>query len=185
MNDSLSLAVSDCVSWSCVRVSIDVSVSRLILRLRDGGGEGYSARSSSLLFWLDDDVFSEDNSSSDELKSACLAVYSFVSMASSRFDLKVTFFGWGKNTLRFESRGLALTDACLGNGEFFRIDLIPKGSVNVYGSCCFGGTGLGDSVLDTGDGRIDKSHWFVSVLLVVGVYVACAVFGAIPRDKEP
>ena len=42
--------ISDCVSWSCAGVSIGVMVSRLILRLRDGGGEGYSARSSSLLF---------------------------------------------------------------------------------------------------------------------------------------
>lgn len=70
-----------------------VNVSRRILRLRDGGGDEYSVSSSSLFVWLDDGVSSEKESSSDELRSAFRATYSFVSIASSKFDLNVTFFG--------------------------------------------------------------------------------------------
>lgn len=91
--------------------------------------------------------------------------------------------------MRRPSLGLALTEACLGGrGEFFSIDLTPNGSVTMYG-CCNVCTreicGLGDSVRDTGDGLIDRSQVFTSVLAVVGVYVACVEIGPRPLVNDP
>lgn len=46
------------------------------------------------------------------------------------------------------------------------------------------GAGLGDSVLDTGDGLNDRSHVLTKVLVVVGVNVACVPgFGTNPLVK--
>lgn len=48
------------------------------------------------------------------------------------------------------------------------------------------GGGLGDSVLETGEGLIDRSHVLAKVLVVVGVNVACASnCGAKPLVKAP
>ena len=38
-------------------------------------------------------MFSDEGSSSEELKSACFAMYSFVSMASSKFALRPKITG--------------------------------------------------------------------------------------------
>lgn len=48
--------------------------------------------------------------------------------------MKTTRFGWGKKIFLFGSLGLAVTELCFGGrGEFFRMDLIPKGKDKVYG----------------------------------------------------
>lgn len=106
--------------------------------------------------------------------------------------LNETRLGCGKNTFRLESRGLALTEAARGGrGEFFKIGLMPKGSEYAYGCCAGPGEGLsccggrGDSVLDTGEGLMLRSHVLAKVFAVVGVYIVCVVLGARPLVKEP
>lgn len=72
---------------------------------------------------------SSDVSSSDDVRSECLATYCVVSMGSSRSCLNETRFGCGKKTFRLDSLGLALTEAALGGrGEFFRMGLMPNGN---------------------------------------------------------
>ena len=134
--EALSSLLASCLC--SMFVSMYSPPSRLFFRFRDGGGElcepavvvsgGLSVDSSG---WLSS---SELPSEALEFKSECRATYTVVSMKSSKFRLKTTRFGCGKNTFLLESLGLALTEALLGGrGEFFRIGLTPNGNDKVYG----------------------------------------------------